>query len=147
MAEILFECVSKYYKTLLAIDNMNLEIHDKEFFVILGASGAGKTTTLKMAAGIEPITKGKIIIDGQIVNNIPPEDRNIAMVFESYALYSHLSVFENIAFSFRAPKRRRPNQEIEKSVKRTAALLGIDKLLHRRPNELSGGQRQRVALG
>ena len=147
MAEILFEYVSKAYRDLLAIDNMSLEIHDKEFFIILGASGAGKTTTLKMVAGIEPITKGNIIIDGQVVNNIPPEKRNIAMVFESYALYSHLSVFENIAFSFHAPKRKTPNKDIENSVKRTASLLGIDQLLHRRPTELSGGQRQRVALG
>jgi ABC-type sugar transport system ATPase subunit len=147
MAEILFENVSKYYSDMLAIDNMSLEIHDKEFFVILGASGAGKTTTLKMVAGVEPITKGNIIIDGQIVNNIPPEKRNIAMVFENYALYSHLSVFENIAFSFHAPNRNTPKTEIENSVKRMASLLGIDKLLHRRPAELSGGQRQRVALG
>ena len=147
MAEIIFDNVSKYYGDLLAIDNLSLEIHENEFFVILGASGAGKTTTLKMVAGIEPITKGNIKIDGQIVNNIPPEKRNIAMVFESYALYSHLSVYENIAFSFHAPKRKTPNKEIENSVKRTASLLGIEKLLHRRPTELSGGQRQRVALG
>jgi len=139
--------VSKYYKDVLAVDNINLEIYDKEFFVILGASGAGKTTTLKMVAGIETISSGNIIIDDQIVNNMPPEARNTSMVFENYALYSHLSVYENIAFSFHAPKKKKSNQEIENSVRQTATLLGIDDLLHRRPSELSGGQRQRVALG
>ena len=148
MAEIVFQDVCKYYGDLQAIENMNLHIRDKEFFVILGPSGAGKTTTLKMVAGVEPISRGIISINGQVINTFPPERRNVAMVFESYALYSHLSVYENIAFPFYAPGvKKHSDTEANAHVKKIASLLRIDNLLERKPSELSGGQRQRVALG
>ncbi|MCK4966805.1 ABC transporter ATP-binding protein [bacterium] len=127
---------------------MNFDVLDREFFVILGPSGAGKTTTLKMIAGVESISKGDIYIGERLINDIPSENRNVAMVFESYALYSHLSVFKNIAFPLFSPKRKKYSKsDIEERVRKTAQLLSIDHLLHRKPSELSGGQRQRVALG
>jgi multiple sugar transport system ATP-binding protein len=147
MANVVFDNVSKTYDGLRAIDRMSFEIYDMEFFVILGESGAGKTTTLKMVAGIEPASEGSILIGGNPVNHLTPEKRNAAMVFESYALYPHLSVYDNIAFSFHAPQNRKSNVDIEQSVKHIACMLGIDQLLDRKPSELSGGQRQRVALG
>ena len=148
MAEIILQDVSKSYDGLTAVDNMNLHIPDKEFFVILGPSGAGKTTTLKMIAGVESVSEGTISINGMAVNALPPEKRNVAMVFESYALYSHLSVFENISFPLHAPGMPDlSREEIKSSVYRVASLLKIDTLLDRKPSELSGGQRQRVALG
>jgi multiple sugar transport system ATP-binding protein len=147
MANVIFDNVSKTYDGLCAVDRINFEIYDMEYFVILGQSGAGKTTTLKMVAGIEPASEGSILIGGNPVNHLTPEKRNIAMVFESYALYPHLSVYDNIAFSFHAPGNRKSNEDIEKSVKNISCTLGIDHLLGRRPSELSGGQRQRVALG
>ncbi|MBN1973352.1 MAG: ABC transporter ATP-binding protein [Sedimentisphaerales bacterium] len=147
MANVVFDNVSKNYDDLRAIDRMSFEIYDMEFFVILGQSGAGKTTTLKMVAGIEPASEGTILIGGNPINHLTPEKRNVAMVFESYALYPHLSVYDNIAFPFHAPENRKSNEDIEHSVKHIACMLGIDQLLGRKPSELSGGQRQRVALG
>jgi multiple sugar transport system ATP-binding protein len=147
VANVVFDNVSKNYNGLRAIDRMSFEIHDMEFFVILGQSGAGKTTTLKMVAGVEPASEGSILIDGNPINHLTPEKRNVAMVFESYALYPHLSVYDNIAFSFHAPKNRKSHGNTDQSVKHIAGMLGIDELLGRKPSELSGGQRQRVALG
>lgn len=148
MAEIVFNDVCKFYGDHRVIDHLNFKVQDKEFFVILGPSGAGKTTTLKMIAGVEPVSGGTISINGKIINDIPPDKRRTAMVFESYALYSHLSVFENIAFPLFAPGMKKlPASEIETNVRKIAGLLNIDSLLERKPAELSGGQRQRVALG
>jgi len=146
MAEVVLKSIYKEYtEGVPVVQEFNLEIQDKEFVVFLGPSGCGKTTTLKMIAGLEDITGGEIYIDGKLVNNMPPKDRDIAMVFQSYALYPHLNVFENMAFSLRA--RKYPQDEIKEQVERTADLLRIREFLSRRPRHLSGGQRQRVALG
>jgi multiple sugar transport system ATP-binding protein len=146
MADVLLKNVYKEYNEgVPVVQEFNLEIKDKEFIVFLGPSGCGKTTTLKMIAGLEDITRGEVYIDGKLVNDVAPRDRDIAMVFQSYALYPHLNVFENMAFSLRA--RKYPQQEIKDSVERAAELLKIRELLDRRPRHLSGGQRQRVALG
>lgn len=146
MADVLLKNVYKEYDAgVPVVQEFNLEIKDKEFIVFLGPSGCGKTTTLKMIAGLEEITRGEVYIDGKLVNDVAPKDRDIAMVFQSYALYPHLNVFENMAFSLRA--RKYPEQEIKESVERAAELLKIRELLDRRPRHLSGGQRQRVALG
>lgn len=147
MADIVFQHVRKCYGDHEAIRDLSLEIRDREFFVILGESGAGKTTTLKMIAGIEPVTSGTILLNGRPIENLTPEERDCAMVFETYALYPHMSIYENIAFPLRAPGRRLPEDQIEQVVLRTARTLGIDPFLNRRPAALSGGQRQRVALG
>ena len=147
MADIAFQHVRKCYGDHEAICDLNLEIRDREFFVILGESGAGKTTTLKMIAGVEPLTSGAILLNGRQIQNLTPENRDCAMVFETYALYPHLSVHENIAFPLRAPGRRMPDDQIDQAVLRVARTLGIDAFLDRRPEALSGGQRQRVALG
>ncbi len=147
MANIIFQHVRKCYGDHEVIDDLNLEIRDREFFVILGESGAGKTTILKMIAGVEPVTSGTIILDGQPIENLAPEKRDCAMVFETYALYPHLSVFENIAFPLRAPGRRIDEDRIKQAVVRVARTLGIEAFLDRRPAALSGGQRQRVSLG
>jgi multiple sugar transport system ATP-binding protein len=147
VAGIVFEHVRKCYGDHEAIRDLSLEIRDREFFVILGESGAGKTTTLKMIAGIEPVTSGKILFNGKPIQDLSPEDRDCAMVFETYALYPHLSVYENIAFPLRAPGRRTREDQLNQEVLRVARILGIDSLLDRRPAALSGGQRQRVALG
>ncbi len=145
MAQIRFENVAKYYGSVLAVDKLNLEIRDKEFVVLLGPSGCGKTTTLNMIAGLEELSEGDIWFDEDIVNFMPPHKRDVAMVFQSYALYPHKSVYENIAFGL--AMRKYPKAEIDKRVRDAAARLHIDHLLDRRPNQLSGGQRQRVALG
>jgi multiple sugar transport system ATP-binding protein len=147
VADIVLENVRKCYSNHEAICDLSLEIRDREFFVILGESGAGKTTTLKMIAGVEPVTSGAILFNGQPIQNLTPEERDCAMVFETYALYPHLSVYENIAFPLRAPGRRMPDNQIDQAVLRIARILGIDPFLDRRPAALSGGQRQRVALG
>jgi multiple sugar transport system ATP-binding protein len=147
VADIAFRHVRKFYGDHEAIRDLSLEIRDREFFVILGESGAGKTTTLKMIAGVEPVTSGAILLNGQPIQNLTPEERDCAMVFETYALYPHLSVYENIAFPLRAPGRRIPDNRIDQSVLRVARILGIDPFLDRKPAALSGGQRQRVALG
>lgn len=128
-----------------AVSNINLSIKDKEFMVLVGPSGCGKSTTLRMIAGLEEITGGEISIDDQVINDVLPKDRNIAMVFQNYALYPHMSVFENMAFGLKLRKFKK--DEIEKRVRDAAQILGIEDLLHRKPKALSGGQRQRVAVG
>lgn len=146
MAEVKLTNVKKIYgKNTVAVHDFNLDIKDKEFVVFVGPSGCGKSTTLRMIAGLEEISEGTVEIDGQVVNDMQPKDRGIAMVFQNYALYPHLSVFENMAFSLRLKKV--PNDEIYKRVTEAADVLGITEYLNRRPRELSGGQRQRVAIG
>jgi ABC-type sugar transport system ATPase subunit len=147
VADIVFQHVRKCYGSHEAIRDLCLEIHNREFFVILGESGAGKTTILKMIAGVEPVTSGAILLNGRPIENLAPEERDCAMVFETYALYPHMSVYENIAFPLRSPGHRIPEEQIEQAVRRVARILGIDPFLDRRPAALSGGQRQRVALG
>ncbi len=146
MAQVSIKNVSKIYKTgNKAVNNINLSIENKEFLVLVGPSGCGKSTTLRMIAGLEEITAGTIWIGDRIVNNIPAKDRNIAMVFQNYALYPHMTVFENMAFGLKL--RRYPLDEITRRVHEAAEILGIKQLLARRPKQLSGGERQRVAVG
>src|SRR3954470_12663548 len=145
MARVLLRDLNKFYDGNHVVKNVNLEIADREFVVLVGPSGCGKTTTLRMVAGLEEIGSGDISIDGKVVNNLPPMDRDIAMVFQNYALYPHMSVYQNMAFGLRMRKFERP--EIDRRVKQAAEVLGIQPLLERRPRQLSGGQRQRVALG
>jgi multiple sugar transport system ATP-binding protein len=146
MATVLLKNVSKIYEGKNpAVNKVNVEIKDKEFVVLVGPSGCGKTTVLRMIAGLEEITSGEIYIDGIIVNNIPPKDRDIAMVFQNYALYPHMSVFENIAFGLKL--RKYDNNEIKKRVEEAAVILNLQDYLNRKPRQLSGGQRQRVAVG
>jgi multiple sugar transport system ATP-binding protein len=145
MARILFNAVTKRYGDVVAVRDLNLEIRDKEFVVLLGPSGCGKTTTLHMIAGLEDVTDGELWFDDKIVNAMPPHQRDAAMVFQSYALYPHKSVYENIAFGLRM--RKVDGREIDRRVRGAAAKLEIAHLLDRRPSQLSGGQRQRVALG
>lgn len=127
------------------IDNINLEIQDKEFVVLVGSSGCGKSTILRLISGLEDITEGEILIDNSVVNNLHPKDRNIAFVFQSYALYPHMSVYENIAFGLKM--RHVDKKTIDEKVKNAAKALNLEELLDRKPRQLSGGQRQRVALG
>ena len=134
-----------YDKNKLIINNINLDIKDKEFIVLVGASGCGKSTILRMIAGLEDITSGSILIDGNVVNNIHPKDRDIAFVFQSYALYPHMSVYDNIAFGLKMRKFKKP--VIDKKVREAAEILDLTQYLDRKPKQLSGGQRQRVALG
>ena len=146
MAEIQFNGVWKRYPDgFEAVKDMNLDIRDGEFMVLVGPSGCGKTTALRMVAGLEEISEGVLKIGERVVNHVPSRDRDIAMVFQSYALYPHLSVYENIAFGLRLKKM--PKQEIEERVERAAQLLGLTEFLKRKPRALSGGQRQRVAMG
>ncbi len=146
MASVTLENVSKVYDNkVTAIQNANLNIEDEEFIVLVGPSGCGKSTLLRMIAGLEDITSGKIYIGDRVVNDVPPKDRNIAMVFQNYALYPHMTVFENMAFGLKL--RKFPKDEIEKRVNEAAELLGIKQFLDRKPKALSGGQRQRVAVG
>jgi len=145
MATIEFEEVTKQYSPqVTAVKNLTLTIKDGEFMVLVGPSGCGKTTSLRMLAGLEDVTHGNIKIDGRIVNALPPKDRDLAMVFQSYALYPHMTAYDNIAFGLRMHKV--PKHEIDHQVKEVAKMLGIDKLLDRKPKALSGGERQRVAL-
>jgi len=154
MAKVLIENLYKIYPRekgrpeKVAVDNANFEIQDREFMVLVGPSGCGKTTTLRMVAGLEEITRGAIYIDGKRINEIPPKDRDIAMVFQNYALYPHMSVYRNMAFGLEL--RGVPKEEIRRRVDSAARTLGLlepDNLLERKPKALSGGQRQRVALG
>ena len=146
MAQVSLVNVSKTYAgDIAAVDKVNLSIENKEFLVLVGPSGCGKSTTLRMIAGLEEITQGKIYIGDRVVNDIPAKDRNIAMVFQNYALYPHMTVFENMAFGLRL--RHYPKNEISKRVKEAAEILSINHLLDRRPRQLSGGERQRVAVG
>jgi len=145
MAGVQLDNVTKKYGRITAVDNINLVIRDKEFLVLVGPSGCGKSTTLRMIAGLEGITAGEIVIGDRQVNEIPPKDRDIAMVFQNYALYPHMNVFRNMAFGLRLRKFSKP--EIQKMVNEAAKILGISDLFDRKPKELSGGQRQRVAMG
>jgi multiple sugar transport system ATP-binding protein len=145
MASVTFTNVEKRYGDVAVIDGLNLEIRDREFMVLVGPSGSGKSTALRMVAGLEEISGGTIAIDGRTINDVAPRDRDIAMVFQSYALYPHMTVRENLDFGLRL--RKTPPAEIERLVAETAKLLGITPLLDRRPRALSGGERQRVALG
>src|SRR5260221_2122842 len=145
MGEVVLKNLNKMYDDVHAVRDVNLEIRDREFVVLVGPSGCGKTTTLRMVAGLEEISSGEISIDGRVVNDLPPMDRDIAMVFQNYALYPHMSVYDNMAFGLKMRKFGR--DEIEKRVRQAAEILGIQALLARRPRQLSGGQRKRVALG
>ena len=146
MAEVILKNVRKVYdKDVVAVDDANIEIKDKEFVVLVGPSGCGKSTTLRMIAGLEEITGGEISIDGTVVNDVPPKDRDIAMVFQNYALYPHMTVYQNMAFGLKL--RKYPKDEIDARVQEAAEILGIQELLERKPKALSGGQRQRVAVG
>ena len=146
MASISVRHVYKIYpKDVVAISDCNLEIADKEFVVLVGPSGCGKSTTLRMIAGLEDISKGELYIGDRLVNDVPPKDRDIAMVFQSYALYPHLTVYKNMAFALEL--RKTPKEEIDLRVRQAAKVLDIEHLLNRKPKALSGGQRQRVALG
>ena len=145
MAQVVIRGLNKKFDEVHAVKDVNLDIHDKEFLVLVGPSGCGKTTTLRMVAGLESITSGRILIDDKIINELPPMDRDIAMVFQNYALYPHMSVYDNMAFGLKMRKFER--REIQKRVQEAAEILGIQDYLRRKPRQLSGGQRQRVALG
>ena len=145
MASVTYENVYKRFGDVEVITDMNVEIHDKEFVVFVGPSGCGKSTLLRLLAGLEEITEGEILIGDRVVNDVPPKDRDIAMVFQSYALYPHMSVYDNMAFGLKL--RKTPKEEIDRRVKDAAEILGLAQLLDRKPKALSGGQRQRVAVG
>src|SRR3954453_5071184 len=145
MGQVVLKSINKFYDSVHAVKDVNLQIRDKEFVVFVGPSGCGKTTTLRMIAGLEAISSGHISIDGNVVNDLAPMDRDIAMVFQNYALYPHMSVYDNMAFGLKM--RKFEKAEIGKRVKEAADILGIGELLKRKPRQLSGGQRQRVALG
>jgi multiple sugar transport system ATP-binding protein len=146
MANVLLKNISKVYEgDKYAVNDVNIEVKDKEFVVLVGPSGCGKTTTLRMIAGLEEITEGDLFIDGKRVNDVSPKNRDIAMVFQNYALYPHMSVYENMAFGLKL--RKIPKDEIKTRVNDAAAILGLSNLLDRRPKALSGGERQRVAVG
>ncbi len=146
MAELRLEHIYKIYdKNVQAVTDFNLHIHDKEFIVFVGPSGCGKTTTLRMIAGLEDISKGELFIDDVLMNDVESKDRSIAMVFQSYALYPHMTVYDNMAFSLKL--RKVDKKEIDRRVKEAAKILGLEDYLKRKPKALSGGQRQRVALG
>jgi multiple sugar transport system ATP-binding protein len=145
MAQVTLRKVEKSYDETPAVCGIDLDIPDKEFVVLVGPSGCGKTTTLRMIAGLEEITAGEIAIGGEVVNDIPPKDRDIAMVFQNYALYPHMTVYENMSFGLRLKKTAK--EEIDRRVQNAARILNISPLLERKPKQLSGGQRQRVAMG
>ncbi|NCD33079.1 MAG: sn-glycerol-3-phosphate ABC transporter ATP-binding protein UgpC [Spartobacteria bacterium] len=146
MGEVRLENVCKTYPgNVTVVHDVNLTVQDREFMVLVGPSGCGKSTTLRMIAGLEEISSGKCLIDGQEVNDTPPKDRNIAMVFQNYALYPHMTVYKNMAYGLKM--RNYPKDEIDKRVREAAEILGITQYLDRRPKALSGGQRQRVAVG
>jgi multiple sugar transport system ATP-binding protein len=145
MASITYDHVTKRFGDVVAVNDLDIFIEDKEFLVFVGPSGCGKSTGLRMLAGLEEITEGTISIGDRVVNDVPPKDRNIAMVFQSYALYPHMSVYDNMAFGLKL--RKTPKSDIDRRVKEAGGILGIENLLERKPKQLSGGQRQRVALG
>ncbi|MFW5941150.1 MAG: ABC transporter ATP-binding protein [Chloroflexota bacterium] len=145
MASVTYENVFKRFGDVEVITDMNVEINDKEFVVFVGPSGCGKSTLLRLLAGLEEISEGEIYIGDRLVNDVPPKDRDIAMVFQSYALYPHMSVYDNMAFGLKL--RKTPKDEIDRRVKEAAEILGLAHLLDRKPKALSGGQRQRVAVG
>ncbi|GAB4455885.1 MAG: ABC transporter ATP-binding protein [Anaerolineales bacterium] len=145
MASVTFRNVYKRFGDVIAVNNLNIEVGDKEFLVLVGPSGCGKTTALRCLAGLEEISEGEILIGDRVVNDVAPKDRDIAMVFQSYALYPHLSVYDNMAFGLKL--RKVPKDEIRRRVYEAADILGIRDFLDRKPRQLSGGQRQRVAVG
>ena len=146
MATVELKNINKIYSNnVQAVFDFNLKIKDREFIVFVGPSGCGKTTTLRMVAGLEEITSGQLLIDGEVMNDVAPKDRNIAMVFQSYALYPHMTVYDNMAFGLKL--RKVPKDQIDKAVREAARILDLEKLLDRKPKALSGGQRQRVAMG
>jgi multiple sugar transport system ATP-binding protein len=146
MASVTYDHVAKRYTAdVTVVKDFNVEINDKEFMVLVGPSGCGKSTALRMLAGLEAITEGRILIGDRVVNNVAAKDRDIAMVFQSYALYPHMSVFDNMAFPLQMQHMKKP--EIDKRVRNASRILGLDNFLQRKPRALSGGQRQRVALG
>ena len=146
MASVNLKQITKVFPgDVVAVEDDTLDVQDKEFVVLVGPSGCGKSTTLRMIAGLEEVTKGEIYIDGKLVNDVPPKDRDIAMVFQNYALYPHMTVYKNMAFGLML--RKYPKAEIQQRVKDAAQILGIEKLLDRKPKALSGGERQRVAVG
>ncbi|MBI1848436.1 MAG: sn-glycerol-3-phosphate ABC transporter ATP-binding protein UgpC [Candidatus Rokubacteria bacterium] len=145
MAQVVMKDLNKKYDEVHAVKDVNLHVRDKEFIVLVGPSGCGKSTTLRMVAGLEEITAGEIAIGDRVVNDLPPKDRDIAMVFQNYALYPHMTVYDNMAFGLKM--RKFPKAEILKRVQDAAEILGIQELLKRKPRQLSGGQRQRVAVG
>jgi multiple sugar transport system ATP-binding protein len=145
MARVSFENITKSFDGTIAVDDLSLEVADGEFLVLVGPSGCGKSTALRMLAGLEDITSGRILIDDLVVNNVAPGSRDIAMVFQSYALYPHMTVYDNLAFALRNHKVAKP--EIDRRVQRAAEILDLTDLVKRKPKQLSGGQRQRVALG
>ena len=145
MARVVLKNITKKFKDVIAVDNVSIDIQDKQFAVLVGPSGCGKSTTLRAIAGLEEVTSGEIYIGDKLVNDIPPKDRDIAMVFQNYALYPHMDVYNNMAFGLKL--RKFPKNQIDHRVHEAAEILGIEKLLKRRPKELSGGQRQRVAVG
>src|ERR1700689_4177061 len=145
MARVAMRGLNKMYDDVHAVIDVNLDIRDQEFVVLVGPSGCGKTTTLRMVAGLESITGGKISTDEKVANPPPPMDRDIAMVFQNYALYPHMTVYDNMAFGLKM--RKYPKEEIKQRVYEAANILGIQELLQRKPKLLSGGQRQRVAIG
>lgn len=145
MASVTYDHVWKKFGDFTALNDLNIEIKDKEFLVLVGPSGCGKTTALRCLAGLEEVSSGKILIGDRVVNDVPPKDRDIAMVFQSYALYPHMTVYDNMAFGLKL--RKMSKEDINRRVLEAAGVLGIEHLLKRRPRELSGGQRQRVAVG
>src|ERR671938_599746 len=145
MAEVALRQVVKTFEKTPAVRGIDLDIQDKEFIVLVGPSGCGKSTTLRMIAGLEEATSGEIWIGGDLVNDVPPKDRDIAMVFQNYALYPHMTVFDNMAFGLR--ERKTPKAEIERRVTEAVHTLGLTESLSKKPRALSGGQRQRVAMG
>ena len=146
MANLNFKSIGKVYAGgIRSVSNFNLSIENEEFIIIVGPSGCGKSTVLRMIAGLEEISEGELYIDDILVNDVEPKDRDIAMVFQNYALYPHMSIYDNMAFGLKI--RKTPKKEIDARVKKAAAILGIEDLLQRKPKALSGGQRQRVALG
>jgi len=145
MANVTYENVTKVFGDVVAVNKLDIQIPDKEFLVFVGPSGCGKTTSLRLLAGLEEVTEGNIYIGDRLVNDVPPKDRDIAMVFQSYALYPHMSVYDNMAFGLKL--RKTPKKEVERRVREAAQVLNIEELLDRKPKQLSGGQRQRVAVG
>jgi len=145
MAGVILDHVTKRFGDVIAVNDLTIEVKDKEFLVLVGPSGCGKSTALRLIAGLEELTQGNIYIGDRLVNDVAPKDRDIAMVFQSYALYPHMSVYDNLAFGLKL--RKTPKKEIDRRVREAAEILGISALLTRKPKQLSGGQRQRVALG
>jgi len=145
MSSVTYDHVTKRFGDVVAVNDLDIEIEDKEFLVLVGPSGCGKSTALRLLAGLEDISEGRILIGDQVVNDVAPKDRDIAMVFQSYALYPHMSVFDNMAFGLKL--RKYPKDEIQRRVQEASQILGIGELLDRKPRQLSGGQRQRVAVG